>query len=208
VVLTVKNVADFSKAHVLEFKSWFTKLRRSKFARNWVGGFYSIEVTNEGAGWHLHLHALIEARWIDAIGLSTAWDKCTNGMGRIVKVKDARGSSYLHEVTKYVAKGSQLAAWPGRDMLKFVSAFDGVRTFGVFGKLYGLRTKFAEWLEAIQSTKPKCTCGSCEVSYYTESEFLELELRPDPEFKSLPPPSDRECLTQWLALDVPTNFTF
>jgi hypothetical protein len=207
VVLTVKNVNDFSKAHVLEFKSWFTKLRRSKFCRNWVGGFYSIEVTNEGTGWHLHLHALVEAKWIDSIGLSEAWSKATNGMGRIVKVKDARGKDYLHEVTKYVAKGSQLAAWSGQNTLRFIQAFDSVRTFGVFGKLYGLRTKFAEWLEAVQTAKPKCNCGSCDVRYYTESEFLELELRPDPETKSLPPPQTLDCLTPWLALDITVNWT-
>ena len=26
----------------------------------WLGGFYSIEVTNEGRGWHLHLHCLVD----------------------------------------------------------------------------------------------------------------------------------------------------
>lgn len=202
VVLTVRNSDVLSKESIKEFKRWWTNLRRTKFASNWLGGFYSIECTNEGKGWHLHLHALVNAKWIDGGGLSKTWAKCTNGNGFIVKVKDARGSEYLHEVTKYVAKGSQIASWSPSDILTFIEAFDGVRTFGVFGQLYGLRTKFAEWFKQLRDAKPRCTCGSCEVSYYDEHAFLMLDLLPDSQAHPIPPPTI-ECLTPWLALEFP-----
>lgn len=188
VVLTVKNVADLTRGHVQEFRRWWTNLRRSKFARNWNGGFYSIEVTNEGAGWHLHLHALIDAHWIDSFGLSAAWAKATNNFGRIVKVRDARQVDYLHEVTKYLVKGAQLAAWSPAQIGDFVNAFDGVRTFGVFGNLYGKRTEFAEWFKAIRDEKPQCKCGCSAAHYYTESEFLALDLQPTIQAREIPPP--------------------
>ena len=202
VVLTVKNTADLTKAHVQEFRSWFTKLRRSKFARAWRGGFYNIEVTNEGRGWHLHLHALIDADWIDEFQLSAQWQKNTNNLGRIVKVRDARRTDYLAEVTKYVVKGAQLAAWSAVDLASFVLAFDGIRTFGVFGSLYGARTKFAEWFKAIRDEKPKCTCGCSAAAYYTESEFLALDLRPTIEAREIPPP--KPDLTIPLPLNLPS----
>lgn len=188
VVLTVQNVLWLSAGHVREFRKWFTKLRRSKFARNWVGGFYTIEVTNEGRGWHLHLHALVDAKWIDSFGLSAAWSKATNGLGRIVKVKDARGRDYLNEVTKYLVKGPQLAAWSKEEIATFVDAFRGVRTFGVFGDLYGKRTEFSEWWKLQRKTKPQCTCGCSDMHYLTEMEFLEMDLRAGPEPKAIPPP--------------------
>lgn len=204
VVLTLKNTVDLSKGHVLEAKKWLTNLRRSKFARNWTGGFYSIETTNEGNGWHLHFHLLIDAGWIDAIELSRQWARATNGMGRIVKVKDARGTNYLAEVTKYAVKGVQLAAWTGTQIEIFIDAFTGVRTFGVFGSLYGARTRFYEFWKAVRGSAPTCKCGCCSVRYFSESEFLELDLKPTIESSTLPPPvMDSRQLS---LLNVPSNF--
>jgi len=188
VVLTIQNVAWLSAGHVREFRKWFTRLRRSKFARNWLGGFYTIEVTNEGRGWHLHLHALIDAKWIDSFGLSAAWSKATNGLGKIVKVKDARGKDYLAEVTKYLVKGVQLAAWPKEDIVTFVDAFRGVRTFGVFGNLYGKRTEFRDWWKLVRDYKPQCPCGCSDMHYLSEMEFIEMDLRSGPAPQSIPPP--------------------
>jgi hypothetical protein len=188
VVLTVQNVPVLTAGHVREFRKWFTRLRRSKFARHWIGGFYSIEVTNEGRGWHLHMHCLIDAKWIDSFGLSAAWSKATNGLGRIVKVKDARKTDYLAEVTKYVVKGVMLAAWPKQDIVTFIDAFRGVRTFGVFGSLYGKRTEFREWWKFIRDSKPVCNCGCSDMHYLSELEFIEMDLRADPTPQAIPPP--------------------
>ena len=203
VVLTLKNTDDLSKGHVQEAKKWLTNLRRSKFARNWVGGFYSIETTNEGNGWHLHFHLLIDAGWIDAIELSRQWARVTNNMGRIVKVKDARGTNYLAEVTKYAVKGVQLAAWSGEQIKTFIDAFTGVRTFGVFGSLYGARTRFYEFWKAVRGSQPSCKCGCCSIRYFSESEFLELDLRPTNEAAAIPPPATDA--RQLSLLNVPTS---
>lgn len=187
VVLTVKNVPHLTKPHVAEFKRWWAKLRRRKFARNWRGGFYGIECTKEGAGWHLHLHALIDAKWIDGGQLAIQWHSVTNGMGRIVKVKDARKKEYLGELVKYAVKGSDLAQWNGADIVTFIEAFTDTRTFGVFGTLYGARTKFAEFIANMRNAKPKCDCGSCNVQYFSEAEWLERDLRPSVPSKPKPP---------------------
>jgi len=165
VVLTVKNVPDLTRSHVQQFKRWWDVLRRSKSARNWRGGFYSLEVTDGGRGWHLHLHALIDAEWIDKTGLCDAWNRTTNGMGGIVEAKDACGPSYLAEVGKYAVKGPQLAAWTPAQIQTFIVAFTGLRSFGVFGTLYGARTKFAEFIATLRDARPRCQCGGCNVRY-------------------------------------------
>jgi|WetSurSiteA1Bulk_404760.scaffolds.fasta_scaffold10616_3 hypothetical protein len=153
----------------------------------WRGGFYGIEVTNEGRGWHLHLHALIDSRFIDGPELARQWSAVTNGYGKIVNVKDCRHTDYLAEVTKYAVKGSQLASWSPDEVVQFIEAFSGVRTFGVFGSLYGKRTEFAEWLDSIRQDKPLCSCGSCDLTYYTEAEWLMRDLVPDTPSRPRPP---------------------
>jgi len=188
VVLTLKNTLDLKPGHLRELRKSFTALRRSKFARGWRGGFYSIEVTNEDHGWHLHLHAIIDANWIDAIQLSAQWARCTNQFGKIVKVKDARAKDYLAEVTKYAVKGVELAKWSKEKICEFLDAFTGIRTFGVFGTLYGARTKFREWWIQTRSLKHTCKCGCSEFIYFSESQFLAWDLQPTIQTASLPPP--------------------
>jgi hypothetical protein len=203
VVLTVKNVATLERGHLDQVCKWFGALRRRKFAKNWSGGFYSLEVTNEGKGWHIHIHALVDAKWIDSAELALQWYSVTNGMGRIVKVRDCRKADYLAEVTKYAVKGSQLAAWDAADVAAFVTAVHGKRCFGVFGALYGVRTQFAEFIADMKTAKPKCSCGSCSVSYFSEAEWFLRDCFPNgPPKTHVPPPAAQqqslfEPVTQW-----------
>ncbi len=188
VVLTLKNTRNITTGHITELKRWFGKLRRRRFARNWRGGFWSVEITNEGAGWHLHLHALVDSDWIDGGELARQWSDVTGRIGRIVKVKDAREKNYLAEVTKYAVKGSQLAQWSPLDIESFVLAFSRQKTFGVFGGLFAARTKFSEWIAALQSKKPKCECGSNNVRYMDECDFLAQQPHKKSPASPRPPP--------------------
>ena len=189
VVLTVKNTTTLTPAHVTRLRAWLTRLRRSKFASNWRGGFYRFEVTAEDKGWHLHIHLLVDAIWIDQMELAEMWTTITKQQGRIVKVMDCRGESYLHEVTKYVVKGRMLASWSPDKLRNFITAFQGKRTFGVFGSLYGKRTEFAEWIAGLKGDRPKCQCGSSSCRYYDELEWQVAQLRLTPTGKAQPPPA-------------------
>lgn len=188
VVLTLRNIPTLTKGHVQEVKKMFGRLRRTKFARGWKGGFYSLECTNESKGWHLHIHALIDCKWVDARLLSAEWEKATRGMGYIVKVKDCRNKSYLQEVTKYAVKGSDLSKWSPSEIAMFVDAFKGVRSFGVFGALHGKRTEWKLWIESLKEQKAKCKCGCNNVRFFSEHEWLLTEISSSPGITSIPPP--------------------
>jgi hypothetical protein len=188
VVLTIRNIPELTKGHVLEFKKFLTRLRHRKFCSNWKAGFYSIEITNEGNGWHLHAHLLVDCRWVDAGGLSREWCSVTGGLGFIVKVKDCRQADYLREVTKYAVKGSELSKWTGAQIRQFIESFRGTKTFGTFGWLYGKRTEFREWLDSLKNGKSKCKCGSCDVTYYDENEWHARDLVPTSLRVARPPP--------------------
>ena len=189
VTLTCQNLPDLTTNHIQQFKAWWNKLRRRKFARGWRGGFYSLEVTNRGRGWHLHLHALVDAHWIDGSQLAREWSDITNGLGEIVKVKDARGKEYLERVKSYIVKPEQLATWSADKIVTFIQAFDGCRTFGVFGSLYGKRTQFADWLKTLKEAKPRCSCGSNHVTYTSEAEALFADFCPNQPQSARPPPA-------------------
>lgn len=190
VVLTVRNTEQISRGHIKSLQTAFARLRRQKVFSGVRGGFYRIEITNEGKGWHLHIHALVEARWIDAPSLAIAWNKATRGEGCIVKVRDCRKGEYLREVTKYLAKPQQVASWSAPDVAAYVLAFAKARTFGVFGSLYGMRTEFAEVVAELKQSRPRCTCGSCSVSYFSENEWSVLDAQLVPDARPRPPTPD------------------
>jgi len=63
VTLTVKNYSD--RVGVRELRRAFTALRRHRWFKKCVrGGVASFEVTNRGKGWHPHIHALMDCRWL------------------------------------------------------------------------------------------------------------------------------------------------
>jgi hypothetical protein len=171
VVLTARNAATITPEKVRAFKQAFARLRRTKFARNWVGGFYSIEVTNEGKGWHIHLHALIQAKWIDAGELARVWARCIGQDIAIVKVKDARNADYLRELCKYVCKGDQLAGWVPDEIAALIDALSSNRTFGAFGSLYKLRAEHRAFLDSLQAEAPACECGCTTFRFFDENEW-------------------------------------
>jgi hypothetical protein len=208
VVLTVRNTSNLSSAKLTWLKNCFARLRRRNFARSWRGGFWSLELTNEDRGWHLHLHCLIDADWIDARLLAIEWGSVTHGEGYIVKVKDCRETSYLQEVTKYAVKGVQLVTWKPQDIILFINAFEGQRTFGVFGSLYGKRSEFKCYLKTELAYVPSCACGCDSFKYLNDDEcevFLSEHFGPafSAARRQAPTTADGESTLPGLKLDPP-----
>jgi len=154
----------------------------------WRGGFYSMEITKEGKGWHLHFHLLVDCNFISQRVLGDRWRHITRGFSHIVKVLDCREGSYLKEVTKYAVKGSQLAAWEPAAIAQFIKAFSGSRTFGVFGSLYGARSEFADFIASFKGAVTRCECGSCNVRYLDELLYLAEQCTPGRLAPCRPPP--------------------
>jgi hypothetical protein len=160
VVLTARNTSSLSKTYVKWFKTGISKLRRLKCHAGWRGGLSSLEVTNEGKGWHLHAHILVDANWVDASHLSRAWGRLVCQDYAIVAVRDCREGTYLQEVTKYAVKGSELAKWSGMAAKCYIDSMQGIRQFSVFGSLFkdrAMRQTIADELAPGVST-----CKSCE----------------------------------------------
>jgi len=161
VVLTARNTDLITRKIVRKFAVSLYKLRRRKWQPEWSGGTWALEITNEGRGWHLHAHMLIEARWIDAARLSKLWGRAMGQEFAIVKVKDARSAEYCAEVAKYVAKPAQVTSWQPNEIVEVIHAFNRVRVFGVFGKLIALRAQWNSLLKQQRHERGACECGEC-----------------------------------------------
>lgn len=117
-----------------------------------VAGVYSVEVTNKGKGWHVHLHAvLLLDAWIDRETLSREWQAITRDGSKILDVRRlAKGTDVFDsageispklveafaEVFKYALKfsdldhGDRLHAWEimrGKRLVGSWGAFRGVK---------------------------------------------------------------------------------
>lgn len=167
IVLTMQNFAVLTKREVRIFRLAFSKLRRRKLWEQVKGGCISMEVTNEGRGWHLHAHILADVRWIDAGQLAKEWARLVGQQFGIVKVKDCRGMEYLGEITKYVAKPAQLCSWHPEEIAQFIGTVTKSRWFATFGTLFKLRKQVAALLEPTERHTKTCKCG-CEDFRYTD----------------------------------------
>jgi len=132
VVLTARNDEELRRM-LLVVLAGVRKLRRRELMSQVRGGWCSFEITNEGRGWHVHAHLLIDAPYIPAPGLAREWASCVGQDFAIVKVKDAREKKYLAEVTKYTVKPSVFIKWEHEKRVEFVKSIRGKRMFFAFG---------------------------------------------------------------------------
>lgn len=199
VVLTVGNVRELTREVLEDFCAAWTRLRRMVIWSPVRGGFYRYEVTNEGKGWHLHLHALVDADYLCAKKLSIAWGQASRGWGYIVKVLPVVGDSYLREVTKYVVKGDQLAQWSAADIACFVDTFRGKQTFNVFGSMRGHRQEAREFAESQAQDRTGCDCGCETFEFFTD---LSLEWAERHSGGAPPPVVVNVCAINQLQFDL------
>jgi hypothetical protein len=169
VVVTMRNFQLLTRRQIRKFQKAFCKLRHRKILRHASGGCVSFEITNEGRGWHLHAHCLINVSWIDAGELARVWGNLVGQEFGIVKVKDARGATYLQEVTKYVVKGSQLVSWEPEEISQFIHAIKGIRFFATFGTLFKMRRRIAAELLGEKPPPTPCKCGCSDFTYTSEA---------------------------------------
>lgn len=159
--LTTKNGSDLEERfkHLLKSLRSLLKKRRNATKGNTrtellkaVGGVYSIEVTNKGNGWHVHVHALVLlSSKICRETLSREWEKITRDGSKILDIRLIKGGlepfdhngevnpqlvESFAEVFKYAVKFSDL---DHSDRLFAWEIMRGKRLVGSWGELWGVQ---------------------------------------------------------------------
>lgn len=176
-VLTQKNFPVLTRGRIRGHTQALAKMRRNRSMKAVRGGCVSVEVTNEGNGWHLHSHWLLDVRWLEMEKVSRAWAKQVGQEFAICKVMDVRQRDYLREVTKYVVEGNELAKWPADKIHEFVRAIKGRRFFFPFGSLFHQAKGIRAELNSDKQEQQPCECGSTDFIWEDEVAAVVNQLR-------------------------------
>jgi hypothetical protein len=176
-VLTQNNFPILTRRKLSCHIKALAALRRRKALERVKGGCVSVEITNEGNGWHLHSHWLIDCRYLDMHAVSRVWGSLVGQEFSIVKIKDVRNTEYVQEVSKYVVEGSELAKWPAELINEFVRAVRGTRFFSTFGSLRECSKQIRAELNAQKPERKVCDCGCSEFLYEDETQVALAEIR-------------------------------
>lgn len=131
--LTVKN-RETLEGGVEDVRAAFKELRRRQlYKRAWHGGIYAIEAVNKGRGWHVHLHAIVEGRYIQQQRIAADWLDIT-GDSQIVDIRECRnGEDTLRYLLKYITKRPECAGYED----EYNQTLKGKRLVHAFGLWYG-----------------------------------------------------------------------
>lgn len=149
-------------------KTTFKLLRRTFFVKNHVrGGLAVLETTfNEGAGWHSHLHVLIDSPFIPVEEITKEWSRLTGASHWSQKIKRVDTAEGLHYVTEYIGKPPVYRSVNGvRDELppslceEYRTAMLGVRLIWGFGAFYNAPFHVKDPLSCSE-------CGSLDVGLF------------------------------------------
>lgn len=147
VTLTMPKQPDLRSGVKVLLQS-FRRLRQRKFWKNKVvGGAFVVEVKGIPGAWNIHLHCIVEARFIPNFTLSREWAQVSPG--QITDVIKVPASAVISYVTKYLTKSSVAKHLE----VEVSRALKGVRMFQPFGTWHSLALRW----------KPEIfKCPSCD----------------------------------------------
>lgn len=141
--LTIPNQTDLPTMVKQLIKS-FRRMRQRAYWKNHVkGGAFVIEITGRPGNWHAHIHAIIEARYMDWSRIHKLWSLCSGGEGtHISRIPAGKVIGYL---TKYLSKPDV----PDQVSIEISDSLKGTRLFSPFGAWYALNSSYID-------SKPSC----------------------------------------------------
>lgn len=157
ITLTMPRWTRNPRDGIKYLRECFTRLREQKLWKLVRGGCYQIELKRKPDGWHIHLHMLLDAKFIPRQQLFVAWRDIL-GVGFVsVDVRACRTPQQRAYVTKYVAKASDFAGAP-EAVVEWYEATKGSRLFGTLGEWYN--AKLEELLDPTEYKPfvPACDC--------------------------------------------------
>jgi len=161
VTLTIPNTKTIEEG-VDQCLDGFRRLRGRKWWKTLVkGGVFVLEVTQRPTGYHVHLHIVCQARFLDMQRLSLEWSKCS--AGRIVNVKKIKAGDIVAYLTKYLTKA-------GDDISLIIDAghaLKGRRLFQPFGLWHNINAVIPK----VTFHCPKCNNSTWQLDFLLQSEF-------------------------------------
>lgn len=200
VTLTVRSGPDFLPMRRFVCESW-GKLINRKFWKDGVAGCLAFfETTHTAKGWHVHVHALVDA-FIDRETLVRAWAEVTHGegqpQGQHISLPTGTRKAIAHELAKYAAKDLGGATSPDPDdpwgvagtphrLAEFYMGSMRWRTLRTYGDAF----RAAAFIEdsKIQASMLCECCGQADMAYDRTTWVRSTDLLAGTCRRSRPPP--------------------
>jgi ribosomal protein L37E len=149
--LTIPNQEDIHDGFTKILHS-FRRLRQRSFWKWKVkGGCWVVEVTGKPSAWHVHIHALLECKYIRHSLLKRHWMAVSDGS--IVYIQQIHTSRAIGYVTKYISKGTVPEAF----QLYISHGLKGARLFQVFGSWHNI---------SLRVPKISYVCPECGYTHF------------------------------------------
>jgi hypothetical protein len=176
--LTIPNTKNADGMKIAK-KAWSKMRRRKVFADRVKGGVAAFEVTNKGNGWHPHIHAICDCKWLAQISpaprksdsqtekarltaqaqleVSALWADCLGVPKAMIYLKRAtRKETISAEILKYCLKGSELIECVD-PIAPLLRALKSTRTLAGWGTLFPLP-------QIDEEEKCSVECESCSAT--------------------------------------------
>lgn len=165
--LTVKNGSDLGERLNHLIKS-FRKLRHRKLWKSsQYGGFYVVEITERGNGWHPHLHIVSFGHYLNWRKLLYVWCQITKDSSHVMVSSIRGGSNIAGYISKYITKATVLSI-PSLIIVDLVCK--NRRLFGPFGAA-------AELMKNFKPPKKMAVCTQCHHKEWVPDIILEIMKR-------------------------------
>jgi hypothetical protein len=131
--LTVAPRPTTLRAQVQRVLKEFARLRATRLWKDHVkGGLYVVEIKRhpERLHWHVHIHAILDARYLDQRALAETWKRITTD-SFIVHI-EAANPQHAKYVGKYVGKGNSPDCEPWEHWA-YLHEIEGLRLAATFG---------------------------------------------------------------------------
>lgn len=216
--LTIKNNHQSLKSMVDKLFRSFAALRRTKIWNQKVtGGCAVLEIKpkDSGTGWHPHIHAIIEGKWLPQPLVRAHWLRITKDsfIADVRKGRDANKAAYY--VNKYITKPFDDGTTRTHErLLQAIEATHGRRLVTTFGRWRGQKlTEYhpsGVWVKVapLSVLRSQAERGGLEALELLKFLHRTQPYRNVPNPKARPPPGESESsCTSMLPFETGLNAT-
>lgn len=133
--LTMPTWTEDPRDGIDALRAGWNKLRRNPLLSDVQGGCYTIELKRKPNGWHIHMHAILDAPFLPWRPLVAAWGKAIGVYQPTVDIRAADSDKAKEYCAKYATKAMDYKG-EALHLLEWYEATKGLRLFATFGTFY------------------------------------------------------------------------
>jgi hypothetical protein len=155
ITFTIPNTLYLEKA-IKHLIASFRRLRQTKsWKKHVLGGFYVLEITNKGKGWHPHLHVICYSKYYPIATIWGRWRLSSKNGNHVYITQIWDNVGIAGYISKYLRKIPVLSP---EDAIVYDDATRSTRMYNSFGSLHQLfgEAKIPKYKRPCE----KCGCTS------------------------------------------------